>query len=719
MTIQKPNGATNQAAQPDTSIYISRFAGFTEDHGELLRYPTWNAFFKLLKDSMLYEGDPQPVWSPSIFAGNSRRSHDIKRVGGMVLQYPAGQVSARQAFEFWSEDAFGGTTLCFAYKTGEYASDKPSFCVVIPFATAITSEEFTEVSTAIVGMATKQGHEVNAASQDPAGTWGWANAHSQCLGPREESRLLDPRTLMPAVSIAAAPVTGNSSKPLASSSFSLEKWLSDVRLSAPVDTRNVLNKVSFIAGLQIGKGNLDEAAALKELIKAGIDAGLGAAKAEQIVQVAIQEGKAKAAEQGGSEKWEDSRLKKTKGGSIDGTQVSNLILILKEHPSWRNVVRYSEFDHRVHFVAPPFGGTFYAGKVEDEKWMEDNDLTCVRSWFETMLDMGVSKESIMDALVAVGRSQPFHQVRDWLDDLAWDGVRRIDTWLETYCGAEIETDSQKIAVPAMSKRWMISAVARAYYPGAKVDCTLVLEGEQSIKKSTTFATLVPNEAWFSDERLNLDSKDTLQQIQGKWIIEIGELASFRGKANEEIKHFLTKRADDFRLPYGKINQPYPRQCVFGGTVNDSEYLSDPTGNRRFYPVRCHGLDRLGGKIDIAGLRKVRDQLWAEAAHLYKQGEAWWLTEEEDEAARLEQEARFTADAWESRVAQWVSTYDAEGILQDKFTMDAVLHGAVNIEPARQGKTEQSRMKTILARLGFLRRQVSIDGKREWRYCRSA
>ena len=348
--------------------------------------------------------------------------------------------------------------------------------------------------------------------------------------------------------------------------------------------------------------------------------------------------------------------------------------------------------------------------------MEDNDLTCVRSWLETALGASTSKEALTDAVVAVGMSQSFHPVHEWLEGLTWDGVPRIDGWLKDHCGAEVETESQKIAVPAMSKRWLISAVARAYDPGAKVDCTLVLEGEQSIKKSATFATLVPNEAWFSDERLNLDSKDTLQQIQGKWIIEIGELASFKGKANEEIKHFLTKKADDFRKPYGKINQPYPRQCVFGGTVNDIEYLSDPTGNRRFFPVRCHGLDRLNGKIDIDGLKAARDQLWAEAVHRYKKGEQWWLTEQEEEAAQVEQEARFTEDSWQAKVAQWIATGGPQGKGQDKFTMDAVLHGAINIEPAKQGRIEQTRMKHILNRLGFERRQVTVDGERPWRYC---
>lgn len=710
MTAPRPMAATNQAAQPDTTIYITRFADFTAYDGTETAYATWSALFKAFRDST--EGDDDnSVWSPSVFRDGFRRSSNIERVACMVLRYPSGQMDPGAAFEFWSEEAFGATTTCFAYATSEFTSPKPGFCVVIPFLKPISRDEFLDVSSAIVELATKHGHEVSAASRDPAATSSWATSRARCLGPREGSRLLNTTTMSPDV----PPAPASSTAMRTTSSSSLEKWLDEIRRAAPADAGKTLNRNAFIAGLRIAKGNLDEVEACSDLIKAGIDAGVAEAKAAKVVQHAVQLGRVRAAEQG--EKWDDPRLKKNKNGAIDGSQVSNIILILKEHPSWKDVVRYSDFDQRVHLFEPPFAETFYCGTAKGTTWLEDNDLTCIRAWLETTMELSVSQETVLQAVVAVGMRQSFHQVREWLDGLVWDGTPRLGTWLEKHCGAEVETESQKIAVPAMSKRWMISAVKRAFDPGAKVDCTLVLEGEQSIKKSTTFATLVPKETWFSDEKLNLDSKDTLQQIQGKWIIEIGELASFKGKANEEIKHFLTKRTDDFRIPWGKINKAYPRQCVFGGTVNDAEYLNDPTGNRRFFPVRCHGLDRLGGKIDIDGLRAVRDQLWAEAVHLYRQGEPWWLTEEEDEAAKVEQEARFTADAWEARVVAWLETFDANGNPQDKFTMDAVLHGAVNVEPARQGRVEQTRMKNILTRLGFERRQVTIDGKREWRYCR--
>lgn len=714
MTVPRSNAATTQAAQPDTSIYITRFDNITEYHGQVESYANWREFFDALRASTHDEFDQLPAWSPAVFDRAFRRSMDVERVGAVVLRYRAGQIGQHEAFEFWSEQAFGVTTPCFSYTMDQYGSTKPAFCIVIPLAAPLPLPEFTEIAETIAELAEERGHHVEPGCSNPVDACLWATSRANCLGPREHAKALDPRRLMPSApqqrSMAQAVPT--------SASFSLEKWLSEVRSSTSDGAGKALNRSAFVAGLQVTKGNLEQAAATKELVKAGIDAGLPAAEAEKVVKRALQKGREAASERGDADRWDDQKLKKLKDGTIDGSLVSNLILILKGHPAWRSVIRYSEFDHRVHFFSPPFNGSFYAGQGKRQKWLEDNDLTCVRSWLETAMGVNASKEAVIDAVVAVGMSQSFHQVRDWLDGLQWDGVPRIRGWLQDYCGAEVETEAQKIAVPAMGMRWLISAVARAYDPGAKADCTLVLEGEQSIKKSTTFATLVPHEAWFSDERLNLDSKDTLQQMQGKWIIEIAELASFRGKASEDIKHFLSKKADDFRKPYGKINQPYPRQCVFGGTVNDTEYLNDPTGARRFFPVRCHGLDRTNGKIDIDGLRSVRDQLWAEAVYLYKHGEQCWLTEEEEEAAKVEQEGRFAEDPWQPFVADWVSRYDAQGRLMDEFSMSTVLQSAVNIEPAKQGKLEQTRMKNILLRLGFRRKQVPVgDGRREWRYCR--
>ena len=152
-----------------------------------------------------------------------------------------------------------------------------------------------------------------------------------------------------------------------------------------------------------------------------------------------------------------------------------------------------------------------------------------------------------------------------------------------------------------------------------------------------------DDAWFTDRLSHVASKDAALEIAGVLIIEIAEMDALTRATSSAIKSFITRRHDRFRPPYGKHLTTLPRQCVFAGTINPPAegYLQDPTGARRLWPVACHGM------IDLAGLEKVRDQLWAEAVHRFKAGEPWWLETPELEAlATAEQEARFVVDPWE-------------------------------------------------------------------------
>src|SRR5581483_7104435 len=191
------------------------------------------------------------------------------------------------------------------------------------------------------------------------------------------------------------------------------------------------------------------------------------------------------------------------------------------------------------------------------------------------------------AVQTAARDRPIHPVKAYLHALLWDGVQRVDTWLSAYLGAE-DTEYAR----AVGSRWLISAVARIYRPGVKADCCLILEGPQGIKKSTALRTLAGE--YFTDELADLGSKDAALQIRGVWIVEISELDSLARSEIASIKAFMSRTADRFRPPFGKRVVECPRQCVFAGTVNHTEYLRDETGARRFWPVLC-------GTIDIEAL----------------------------------------------------------------------------------------------------------------------
>ena len=178
-------------------------------------------------------------------------------------------------------------------------------------------------------------------------------------------------------------------------------------------------------------------------------------------------------------------------------------------------------------------------------------------------------------------------MKAYLQGLLWDGVERLDRWLSTYLGAE-DTDYSR----AVGSRWLISAVARIFQPGAKADCCLILEGPQGIRKSTALRTIAGE--YFTDELADLGSKDAAMQTRGVWIIELSELDNLSHAEVARIKAFMSRTTDRFRPPYGMRLVESPRQCVFAGTVNHGTYLRDETGGRRFWPVVC-------GRIDVEGL----------------------------------------------------------------------------------------------------------------------
>ena len=342
----------------------------------------------------------------------------------------------------------------------------------------------------------------------------------------------------------------------------------------------------------------------------------------------------------------------------------------------------------------------------------DEEETRVNTEIQIRYELRCATALMREAYCAASLRRQFHPVRDYLDSLVWDGVPRVDTFLSTYAGAEDSSLTR-----AMSRCFLRSACARIHAPGSKVDTVLILIGAQGVGKSSLFRALVPKPGWFSDTPIDLSSKDAYGQLQGVWLYELAELASMRARDAEVVKGFLSAQVDRFRPPYGRNVVILPRQSVVCGSTNEPEFLDDPTGARRFHPVRV-------GRVDLTGIARDRGQLWAEAYEPF--GDAvpptWWMTPEED-AQLVEAQAPFQrTDPWETAVREWL--YPAlPGESQsfyahrDGLTIAQLLTHALSVPAPQQTRAAAMRAAGILTRLGWAKSRALSGGTRDVRWRR--
>jgi predicted P-loop ATPase len=321
------------------------------------------------------------------------------------------------------------------------------------------------------------------------------------------------------------------------------------------------------------------------------------------------------------EDWQ-SKLKITEKGAIAQT-IENVVLILTYDPKLRNCLAYNEMDHSIVALR----SLPWRDVNTSSQWI-DSDDAALRYYLERIYGL-TGKDRIFDAVNVVAQENSFHPVRDYLDECAWDGVPRVDTLLIDYLGAEDNEYTR-----AVTRKTLVAAVARIYRPGCKFDYMLTLRGRQGIGKSAIIAKL--GGPWFSDTFTTMQGKDAYEQVQGVWIMEIGELAGMRKAEAETIKLYISKQVDRFRPAYGRRSQEFPRQCVFIGTTNESQFLRDTTGNRRFWVVDTPNDPTRDLWHELT--KDIIDQIWAEAVELYRQGEKLYLTRKLEALAREVQES---------------------------------------------------------------------------------
>ncbi len=371
----------------------------------------------------------------------------------------------------------------------------------------------------------------------------------------------------------------------------------------------------------------------------------------------------------------------------------NVMHVLRNHANWKGVFGFDSFAKRIVKLRPTAFGS-------PEGLLTDTDEVQTAAWFgrRDTYRADVKTGTAREAISVVAADNAFHPVRDYLSALTWDGTDRLDHFFSDYCNV-IRTPT----ISGFARNFFIQAVARVFQPGCKADLMLVLEGDQGARKSTLAATLagVGN---YADVGTAPSDKDFYQIIQGVWLVEISEMASFARAENSHIKRAISVAVDRFRRSYGHNVEEFKRECVFFGTANNSDWQKDETGGRRYMPVWV-------GDIDIDGVKSVRDQLWAEAVARYQAGEPWWLL---PEGATEAQEERYVEDVWAEPVLDYLrGKTGSSGQLgsgpRQRVTISELLTYALEMDVKKQDRSAQTRMGNLMRRLGWTARQRRVAG----------
>ncbi len=371
---------------------------------------------------------------------------------------------------------------------------------------------------------------------------------------------------------------------------------------------------------------------------------------------------------------------------------ANLDDIFKNDEKWEGVLAFNEFEMKVVKLKKP---PFLDGEIGD--WEEKDDAETAM-WITRKYGFAPSTRMTAEAVEVFAKRYSFNPVQDYLRSLKWDEIDRLDCWSTDFIGVPKTDYSMRVG------RWfLMGMVARAMNPGVKFDSCLVLEGEQGKLKSSALRVL--GGEWFGDTDLDLHNKDSMSAIRGKWLYEFSELGSLARSETHRQKSFLSRQIDEFRPVYGRREISCPRQLVFGGTTNEWEWNKDPTGGRRFWPIRCES------EIDCKALAEVRDQLFAEAYSRYLGKQRFWPTSEEQKLIFDPQQISRTApDAFVDLLQSFV-----DGKTNSDLFCLADAANYLKIDASKLTRDIQTRIGSALRQLGCTRKEKRHNSIARWWY----
>lgn len=372
------------------------------------------------------------------------------------------------------------------------------------------------------------------------------------------------------------------------------------------------------------------------------------------------------------------------------TNLNNATLVLERDRNCRGLVWYDGFLQRVmtgNASFPPSDAAHVPTKGPRE-WTDADDINLTLYMQRALGLQKIGVEIVTKAVIGHAYRTVKNCVRDWLDGLIWDGTERIAHFFPDHFGAENSVYSR-----AVGRNFWLTIAARVYRPGCQVDNMVILEGMQGSGKSK--ALRIIGGAWFAEQHEAVTGKGFFETLQGKLLVEIGEMDAFNKSEVTKVKQVVSCPSDRYRESYGRHAKDHPRQCVFVGTTNRDDWNRDETGARRFWPIACRDA------IDADALTSNRDQLFAEAVTLFKDGASWWEMPTEETTAQ--QKARYTDDIWHERIADYLA-------LRTEVLIPDILEEKLGVRVPDQTKAEQMRVGACLRVLGWDRIAARRSGR---------
>lgn len=402
---------------------------------------------------------------------------------------------------------------------------------------------------------------------------------------------------------------------------------------------------------------------------------------------------------------EDEDIEWMKDLDVDGrgnymSSSVNLNLIFAHDFRLKKLFKQNDFDSKRYVF-----GNLPWRKVTEAEPVKNVDYSGVRNYIESMYGItGAMK--VDDSLALEFEKNHFHPILDYLRGLEWDQTPRLDSVLIDYFGAE-----DNIYTREAIRKMFVGAVARVFNPGVKFDLVLTLVSKTQGTGKSSFLKAIGRE-WFSDTFITVQGKEAFEQLQGAWIMEIAELSGMRKADIESTKHFISKQEDVFRPAYARTSETFPRQVVFVATTNESTFLRDPSGNRRFMPVDIHNIKVVDNpKLkDFMADKELIGQIWAEAVQKYRSGENLYLSSAAEKIATREQNLHSESDERTGLIDQYLNRklpedwnqkdiFERRAFLDDplsengEFERDYVCVAEVWCECLGKSKEDMDRYKT--------------------------